>query len=890
MHRIFLEKTRRSWLILLLPFYRFIRRCKPGWFSLEGLPKGNVYASAMQTEGNSLYRILFKPFFKRVRSEIASEEGLRRAAQDGAIVYVIRNIGQLEFNCFQHLFCEKGLPLSSFTNGISVRRFMPWPALKSAFITQMEALSKFGGFADPISSGYLASVVSEGQGLLFSLYVSELEDEGMLLTNSHKLLLSVIKSSESSGKKVYLVPLEFIWDRRPSRQEKSIIDILFGEKDNPGKIRKIVLFWRNYRHRAVAKVGEPISLENLFSGKTFSDERSKVIYLGKKVLDAFKLERRAVTGPPVRSRSWFVERVLVDEIFQQQFSKLAVDMGKSSEDLYDLAGKYLYGMSADVNYTYIEIGDAILNWVFKSLYNGLVFNEDGLREVKRLSSSKPVVFLPNHKSHVDYLLLSYILHNNCMTIPYVTAGINLSFWPLGPLLRRCGGYFIRRSFDNNRLYKLCIESYLRILLEEGYSQEVFIEGGRSRTGKLLSPRHGMIKMLLKAIDIGAVRDISFVPVSLTYDRVIEQADYEEELKGGVKEKEHATHIFRLLKYLKKQKRKYGRIYVNFGRPIYYSEMKDKVPKERLIFEIADSAAHEINRNIVITPQSVLAAAVLSKPQKGISLEELRERGFLFLDYLTKKSVPLADTIVSDPEGALSIALDGFVGDKIISYHDNLGLSFYSVDEDKRMRLEYYKNGCIHALASVSVLSNLLLKGTEGGFEISLSDLSDDFLTCKHLLKYEFRFSSSSSVDAHMQKILNYFASEGFVEILQDGRFEVKKEGKANLISFADLMRNFFESILVAVDSIKYGNIKRVEEKELIKEIMQTGRNKFVLGHIRYKEALSKENIINALRLFCELGILRNHSVELGTKGRKIYSSLGDKGAALKLKVQLERLI
>lgn len=849
----------------LAVLYRAIKRYWPDWCAIDPGIAPDLYSSAMLKRGNWLFDFIFPPFFKKIRFEVADETELTRAGREGTVVYVTRGAGQLEYNYFAHLFKEVGLPPSSFANDISFRRWMPWKEYKATLITQIEKMEKDGGIPNPVSSGWLTELIISGQSALLSLRGTELEDESILLSYSQKLLKAVIAAQRSGSRPVFLVPLEFVWDRRPSHATRTVIDILFGEKENPGRIRKIVLFWRNYGHRAVAKVGEPIDLGKFLGEDEKTSDEEQTRRLGRKIHESSRMERRTVTGPLVRSKSWFVERALADDAFQQQICELAALIHEPADDLRDLAKKYLGEIAADINYTYIEIGSLILKGVFRSLFSGLIFNEEGLAHAKRLYAKAPVVFVPNHKSHADYLILSHILYNNNMTIPHVAAGLNLSFWPLGPLFRRCGAYFIRRSFENNALYKASVETYLKVLLEEGYSQEFFIEGGRSRTGKMGLPRHGLLSMLSKPVREGSIEDLHFIPVSLTYDRVLEQGSYEDELEGAQKEREKPSHLLRLVKYLKRQKGRYGKIYVNFGAPVSYAEVAKEGAEGNVVDNVAQRICREVNRNIVVTPQSIVAMALLSSGPKPLKFEEIEKISDLYLKWLRAKGAKLSLSIETDQNTALRTALGSLVLNHYVSKNMGTGEALYVVDADKRLKLDYIKNGSVHFLASIGVAAILLLKN---------KDIKEEFVALRDLLKFEFRFSTSGTLDEHIRKI------KGFLEGC----------GEDELKLFANIIGHYFESLKIAFLTVRTQKVAKEDEKDLVKAMMATGRNMLAQGHIMHAEAISRANFENALKLMRDLKILRDHSGEMGTKGRKIFSSTPNVALLTKLQVQLERLI
>lgn len=884
------EQIKRPfYLAAMLPIYRLLRRYAPKWCALPPGIKADIYGAVWLEKGNWLYNLIFPPFFKKIRFEISSEEELRKAAEEGTIIYVMRRRGQLEFNYFGHVLREMGLPCVEYANEISVKRWMPWPLFKATLINRLESMEKIGGIPDAVSCGYLTYLIEGNKTALISVVPSELEDETIILSGSQKLIYSVIKAQEKCEKPVFFVPLEFIWDRRPAREARSIIDILFGEKENPGRIRKTALFWRNYRNKAVARIGKPINLPLVLEQNKEEPNEAKARRLGRELVSALKLERRTISGPPVRSKSWFVQRIMADDEFQQRLFELAAVHKKPADDLRELSSRYMNELAADINYTYIELATILLRWAFKSLYSGLIYNEDGLNQIKELYAKNSIVFVPNHKSHFDYLILSYILHNNYMTVPHVAAGVNLSFWPLGTIFRHCGAFFIRRSFENNELYKACVETYLKILLEEGYSQEFFIEGGRSRTGKLSPPRFGMTRMLAGALNSKSINDILFVPVSLTYDRVIEQKEYEKELEGGPKEKERPAQIIRLFKYLRRQKPRHGKIYVNFGKPISCREKSGKLKNDVMVKAIAGDICHEINRNIVVTPQALIALTLLSHVERAVTFAELKRRYTLFLDYLRFKGCEFSQTISADGKNALSTALEGLISAKLISKLDEIGEPIVTINEDRRLQLEYFKNGCSHFFASISAMSVLLSKKLTKSAAFTAEQFVDDFSFCRDLLKYEFQFSTTHSLKEHIEKIMQFLTAQGALNAEKEGGFKFKKGADQIIIPFSNLMRNFCESLKIALMSIKRDSFEKVEERDLVKRMIQTGKNMLLLGHVHYRESVSKINFMNSLRLFCDLGIIRDHSDKLGTKGRKIYSSTDNKELIQDLQVKLEKL-
>ena len=235
-------------------------------------------------------------------------------------------------------------------------------------------------------------------------------------------------------------------------------------------------------------------------------------------------------APPDRQRS----QVLRSPKLQQIIAHMA---GDKQEDRYALTRQTLSSlrsMQATPDGATIKALEVLLDRVFHRIYAGIDVDREGLEALRERTKEATLVLLPSHKSHVDYLVLSYIFNYENLSLPFIAAGDNLSFFPLGPVLRRAGGFFIRRQFSGDKLYSATVEAYVRRLIRDGHTIEVFIEGGRSRTGKLMRPHVGLLAMLIDAALAIPNKKVVFVPISIGYERIVETSSYGKELIGGDK--------------------------------------------------------------------------------------------------------------------------------------------------------------------------------------------------------------------------------------------------------------------------------------------------------------------------------------------------------------------
>jgi glycerol-3-phosphate O-acyltransferase len=791
----------------------------------------------------------------------------------------------LEYHFFNHLFLEKGLPLSGYCNALTLRRWMRWRDLKRTIIAQEHEIDRYGRPLDPAYHGLVEKMVIDGQSLFLEIPPSSLEDEGLSHTLPIQSLMALIQAQKKSERPISIVPLDFLWSRRPERPKRSVVDILFGEKESPGSIRKTVLFWRNYKRRAQATFGRPIDLTKFIQEGEGLPDQTLAKRLRSSLSVSLAAQRRTITGPPIRPHSWFIHEVMSDENLDAKTCRLAAKMGKGADELRELATRYVSEIAADVDYTYIELFDRLLGWTFRKLYDSFDVDTKGLGQAKELYEKGPIAFVPNHKSHVDYLLLSYILYNHGMTVPLIAAGENLNFWPLGKIFRHGGAYFIRRTFKDNPLYKAVLETYLKILLKEGYSQVFFIEGGRSRTGKLRHPRVGMVSMLRKAALEAGIRQMSFIPVSITYDRTIEQKSYVRELEGGEKKRETAGALLKLMKYIRRPRRPYGSIYVRFDEPVY--ALPPTTEGEKSVKRLALNICHRINRRAVATPIAVAACALLSDARRGLTVEDFRRRANVIASYLSSTGAELSWRLKSSPEDSMEDALSTLADGKMVARRPNALEPYIVVDEDKRVPLSIFKNSVVHFMITIGVVSLALQKRAGKGETPQVSELVSALEMARGLLAHEFLFEGvERKAEKEVLEALNFLKDVEAIRMAKD-RVELLPEGRWTISLFASQIQPFLETLLVALDFAAERMEPGMEEKALIPQIQNRGQALFLLERIHYREAVTRDGLRDSLKVLTSHNIIRS---ERATKDRIIYHPTGDPKAPINLQEALERFL
>lgn len=828
-------------------------------------PLRDPYHSAMVPAFGHLHQHLFPPFFRDIAIEGTPLAQLRQLAADGTIIFVTPQIGQFEYHFFNWLFLEHALPLAHYGHGLATPGWLPLREQWHLWRTRVRSTHP----PHPIRSGHVQRLIANGQAVLLRVKTSRLYDDRFWESLDEDPLRAVIEAGRQSARPCYVIPLQFLWDKRPERTTKSVIDLLLGSRHSPTRLRKLISFWRGYKTRMVTHIGEPIPLQDVFALHPHTESGALTDLLRERLLAVFQRERKGTTGPKLKPRRWMIEQTVQDTTVQKLLYELAREKQTNVEDLQHLAHKYACEIAADVNYEVAEIMQRIVMWIVRTIYNGVVVDEASMATIRQALSAGPIALVPNHRSHMDYLLLSALLYEHNVALPYVAGGLNMAFWPFGWIARSCGAFFLRRSFRGNALYRAVFAAYLTLLVHEGHCVEFFIEGGRSRTGKSLKPRMGILSMLGKAMQAGAAPDLRFVPVSITYDQVPEQGAYLNEIAGGEKRPESFWEMLRLRKHFR---RRYGRIYVNVGTPLSYGAAIELstgracaatalTPEDhpKVTQFLATALMREINKSIVVTPAALTATALLMYDKPALTETEIHTAGLRLHHYLHWKGVPCSQLVAIAPLQALREAVALYVKSRILQRHDSFAPLCYVLERDKRALLDLNKNTIAHYAVSLSCVSAILLRRFGEGPVVSRTTLEADFRDCQTLFQNEFVFATREAVGDHIDRVLEYLASLHATTDTPSAH-EVRSSSSVHLRFFAELLQNYFEAYWVVFHGLQQLPPATGDDAQrVLLRLRGLAEHLLRLGVLKRSEAISQITFQNALKTFKTMGIFQGDS-------------------------------
>lgn len=531
---------------------------------------------------------------------------------------------------------------------------------------------------------------------------------------SDRLARLVEAGLKDDAGELQIVPVAVYWGRAPDKQS-SIFSLLFSENwQIAGRTRKLITTLIHGRHTLLS-ISEPLSFTILKSTEQKSDILTRKL---SRILRVHFRQRRIVSlGPDQSHRRMLMDHVLADSTVRKAIHEQANSIGL--QRARQKASKYASEISADVSYPTIRVLHKLLKRLWTELYDGVEL--DGIERLRAVADGHEIVYVPCHRSHVDYLLLSYILYVQGFSLPHIAAGINLNLPVVGGLLRRGGAFFLRRSFTGKPLYSAVFNAYLKQLLQRGHSLEYFVEGGRSRTGRLLPPKGGMLAMTVHAYLTQPQTPVVFVPVYFGYERLLEGRAFTSELAGGKKQRES---VFGLIKALKTLREDYGRVHVSFGDPIPLEPLlqqhqpdwrslpaKDERPDwlKPVISELGNTIMRRINETASVTPISLLATTLLATPRGSISSDELIQQITIYQRLLKRT---YAQSLVSIPE------VDGA---DLIEHGTRLGFVQTSTDEVGSMvalrpgqaaPMTYFRNNILHLLTLPALVAATFINTRE----------------------------------------------------------------------------------------------------------------------------------------------------------------------------------
>ncbi|GAA5098973.1 glycerol-3-phosphate 1-O-acyltransferase [Nocardia iowensis] len=697
-----------------------------------------------------------------------------------------------------------------------------------------------------------------------------------------------------------VVPVRVLWlpPERDGVRRITFADLaLLTNPRKPNRLAQRKLVGQPNRH--VVLTGQPALLSEL---RTNHPEAAALVRKGTAEPFARAIVRAAVVALERAERTiigdrYKVPRLVAEEIldspdFVRRLELIADQIGASPHEVYRRAEKALNELVAAQSRLVSDLFTQAMRPVHASTWK-VDSDDSGLAALRDLNRRYPLVFLPSHRSYVDAFVLGDVLARNDFPPNHVIGGANLGFWPMGPIARRTGTVFIRRSFGDDEVYKAVVEEYFAYLLAKRFNLEWYFEGGRTRTGKLRPPRYGLLNYLAAAVRADRVEDVMLVPVSITYERLNELGAIATEQVGGKKKPEGLTWLAR---YIRSQQHSAGHVYVRFGAPLSardrlaahgdplttppltiplhrtepappgrtetgqgeteapeIAELERKAV-QRLAFEIAVG----INTVTPVTVNALVTLALLGVHERALTLGEVRTVLAPVLGYIEKRDLPHGELAALCDDQGLAVVLEQLSLAKVVTVYRGGLEPVYSIEAGAHLEAAFYRNSAVHWFVNRAILELSILAALDSDGADQLSTGWDEAFRLRDLLKFEFFFPEraefAEQITAEMLLLDPQWRSHTRDNTL--GSEVMAKLTDSGFMMAHRVLRSFFDAQLVVAERLADRDpAAELDRKQFIAECVSVGKQMMLQQRLHSPESVSTELFTSALKLADNYGLL-----------------------------------
>jgi glycerol-3-phosphate O-acyltransferase len=646
------------------------------------------------------------------------------------------------------------------------------------------------------------------------------------------------------------------------------------EGDGHGRLSDLVLLrdprrpweWMQRRiaerepDRVQVTAGEPATTSDL-RGRCRAETGSEDDLAGfvrRQAAVACDRAERQVVGDRYKVPRLVTDQILASARFRGQLEELATRLGRPFDDLLEDARGCLDEVATVQSRLGIDAFRTLLRPMHAKAWD-VHADPDEVEQLKALNKRHALVFLPTHRSYVDPLVLAEVLREHDMPRNHLIGGDNMAFWPIGPIGKRAGVVFIRRSFSEDPVYKLAVREFLGHLVAKRFNLEWYIEGGRSRTGKLRPPRLGLLHYISAAIEDSRAEDVLLVPTSIQYDRLHEVASMTAEQVGATKRSEGLKWM---LDYIKAQSVNVGAARVHFGEPLSLRESmratgSSAVSLDKIAFRICDG----INRVTPVTATSLVTLALLGSRDRALTFDEVSRLTAPLLDYVERRGIPAPVDDLRRPRG-LRRGLDSLVDAGVARHYDGGLEPVWSIAPDSHHIAAFYRNGALHHLVNRAIVELAVLRAASfvGDPEADLLEVAwEDALATRDLLKFEFFFAEKEEFREQLRVEMDLIGPDWAQLLRATGTAaELLRQSSAErpLLVAHRALRSFVDAQWIVASHLASLDPRAVIDRaRFVKTMIGIGRQHVLQGRVYGDESVSSELFAAALKAADNRGLL-----------------------------------
>ena len=594
-------------------------------------------------------------------------------------------------------------------------------------------------------------------------------------------------------------------------------------------------------------------------------------------------------GERLRSRQRNARDVLATERFQAQLALLAEQLQRPLDEVRKEATVGLREIASTHNLAFTTMWDRGLGPMHTRAWT-LDVDQPTLRKLKALNKTRSLVFLPTHRSYADAFILTQTLREAGLPRNYILGGDNLGFFPLGTILRNAGGVLMRRSFQDDEVYKFVVGEYLGYLAAQGHNLEWYMEGGRSRTGKLRPPKYGLLRYLVDAIESGVADDMLLVPVSMTYDQLHEIGSMVAEESGAQKAKEGLRW---LADYARMQRQWIGTAYVRFGEPLSLKQALQRADAERgggrwTVEKIAFEVFERINRVSPVTAPALVTLALLGVGDRCLTLGEAHRLVEPLRDYAMQRGLPTAQLDGLASEQGLAEVLTALADSGVVLRFAGGIEAIYGINPGQHSVAAFYRNSAIHWFVNRAITELAWFMELGTGAADPLPQAWQRGFALRDLLKFDFFFSEretfSEEIKAEMRLLDPRFRARA-----ADPQTRRETLLQAPFLVAHRALTAFLEAYCIVAERLTAQPADApIDKAGFVAECVNVGRQYLMQRRLRNPECVSKELFGNAWQLAANRQLIKPGEAGLAARRAAFAAELAELVAAVGAIDELDR--
>ncbi len=692
---------------------------------------------------------------------------------------------------------------------------------------------------------------------------------------------ATLRTIEEQAPSTIVVPSRIVWSTGQSLRHSGprLRDLLFGDPRNPRPLMAKVIV-RRHPERARPIAAAPASIRELRDryDETYPDvdhdPSSAIETFGEFVVRlagiALDVSERRLEGRRYKVPRSVMAGVQSNPNYKSAIGELAEASGKPPAELRREAETYLDEMVATPTTFFIDWTGKITRRIVSLGYGEIVTNKSDVEKARAHVSNNPSALLWTHKSHLDGIALLSVLYDNDFPSPHQMGGINMAFRGLAGVSRRAGIIFIRRSFSDNPLYKTTLQQYLGYLLDKRFPFSWAFEGTRSRTGKLMPPRYGLLKYIVDAAHATRTDDLHIIPVAISYDLIGEASDYGRLEAGQTKQAENFGWF---MSYLKRLRTPSGHMYVDFGEPVVIPWTPDP-PQQSDLEPVAFEVARRVNAMAPVTLPALMFTALLGASPRALTLPELDVEMRALRDWLNERGTRMASSFEDGDSEALTAMAEIIFERGIVKRHDQGPDTVFSIGDGQQAVASYHRNTIVHYFVDRAMTELALLRVADRDPGERVDAFWSESFSLRDLLKFEFFHTPSDRFKTEVRASLD--AHEPKWEAVLGGSSDDVRALVASmtpLVAHATI-RQILEAYWIVADRFaRLDGSDTLEESACVKAALSAGEQAFLRQRISSRTSIGKQMFKNAYQMLDSKGLVASGDGDVMARRQELAGDL-----------------